>query len=136
MQTIAWQVKENTVILVHGAQEPTDAEWTRYVDELRRVIKGGGQPRVLVVTSGPGPNMRQRKQLGEVFEGVSAHTAVVTSSTVGRAIVTLIGLRNPGIRAFEPSRMDEALSYILVPESEKQQMHELVSTLRSQLTTG
>lgn len=119
MQTMAWRDALSTVVLVHGESEPTDAEWEEYVAALARRGAEGRTLRVLVVTPGAGPNMRQRKQLNDGIGRIPIRTAVVTSSGVGRAVVTLIGLRFPEIRAFEPNRLDLALQHLEVASSER-----------------
>lgn len=133
MRTIAWKIEANTVVLVHGANDPADPEWTEYLEALRAGIHRGERLRVLVVTPGSGPNMRQRKELNEVFQGMSTPTAVVTSSTVGRAVVTLLALRNPDIRAFEPGRMSEAFEYLSIPPPQRERLQALVDTLRAEV---
>lgn len=133
MRTIAWREVAGTVVLIHGESDPTDAEWAEYLAALRRRLEQGPAFRALVVTPGSGPNMRQRKQLNEVFGGQAAQAAVVTASAVGRAVVTLLGLRNPGIRAFDPDHLDDALAFLALPSDDRARMRLVVSELRRQV---
>jgi predicted Abi (CAAX) family protease len=135
MQTMAWQAVDDVLILVHGAQEPVDAEWDQLVEAARKYAASAGRLRSLVVTPGPGPNMSQRKRLNAVTDGQPIPAAVVTDSMVGRAIVTLVGLRNPAIRAFEPQRLDQALEYLGVPSQSQARIREAVQALKQRVGT-
>lgn len=133
MRTIAWQAVDDLFILVHGAADPVDAEWDQCVQAARQTALTHGRLRSLVVTPGPGPNMVQRQRLNAVTDGAPIPAAVVTDSLVGRAIVTLVGLRNTAIRAFDPTRLDDALTYLEEPSAKQPRVREAVQALRKQV---
>lgn len=135
MQTMAWSDCGGIFVLVHGEQEPADAEWNRYVEALERSIESSGKFRALVFSPGTGPNMRQRRQLAALTEQqrVPYRSAVITPSTVARAIATLIALRTPDIRAFDPSQLDDAFEHLELTEMEKNTVRGSLNTLRRQM---
>jgi hypothetical protein len=130
MATIAWREEAGTMVLAHGAENPADAEWTEYIAALNKFVEARGQVRALVVTPGTAPNMGQRKQLNDLTRSKPIPTAVVTESTVGRTIVTLLTFGNPAIKAFDPGRLDEAFAHLDIAPAARPRVRAVVSDLR------
>lgn len=122
------------VLLVHGAEAPTDAEWAGFL----RACEGWMSEVIgyLVVTDGGGLTGSQRRALREVVErhaGTPFRTAVVSSSLLVRGIANAIHLFNPRIQAFGPHALAEALAYIRAPGVDPRACLAEVELLRGRL---
>jgi hypothetical protein len=95
-------------ILVLGDKNPTDGEWSEYLDFLRKHLVPGVEPRLIVKTNGGSPSPAQRKLLNEVTKDYakSAKIAVLTGSTIARGAVTALSWFTPGYAAFNPADID------------------------------
>lgn len=114
MATLQFDIVESVAVLVHADVDPADAEWTRYVERLGDADCSG----ILVLSDGASPSAAQRRQLVDRLEAngrrINTQTAVLTGSLISRGVVTALSWFAPQIRAFEPSRLDEALGYLEV----------------------
>jgi hypothetical protein len=101
------------LLLVHGADTPTDREWDDYLRDAEQWLpETTGQ---LVLTDGGGPTSGQRRALKEMLSRIghpAFRTAVLSSSLLARGIVLAINLFTPRIRAFQSDATDEALDYV------------------------
>lgn len=123
-------------VLVQGERDATDEEWSRWVDF---VVRGGNDLerniRVLVVSAGGSPTPKQRARIHEVMPkmGGGVPTAIVTSSRIGRVVVSTMALFNSEVRAFAPSELDRALAYLGVPDASQPALRALVARLHTTL---
>jgi hypothetical protein len=121
------------VLLVHGPSTPAAAEWTRYVLALEAIGKEQPQVTLLVVAEDTGPSSAQREELARhAPKGI--RTSVVTTSTIARSIVTLIGWIDAGIRAYAPAQIDEAFKHLAVPPDRRPAVLRQVAAMRAQLS--
>ncbi len=88
------------IILVHGADPPTDLEWATYVREfVKHDAKG---QRNLAFTDGGAPSGAQRKQVNDFLKGRASPAVVVSASYMVRGVVTALSWFNPQVRAYAP----------------------------------
>lgn len=136
MSTLAFDRLGNCFLLVQGERDASDDEWSRWVEF---VMRGGKELerkiRVLVVSSGGSPTPKQRARIHEVMPGMGGGvpTAIVTSSRIGRIVVSAMALFNSEVRAFAPSELDRALAYLGIPETERPMVRALVGRLHATL---
>ena len=80
-----------TLVVVHGARHPTDADWMIYLEALRQNV--ATLEAQLIVTDGGSPTTAQRRAslelAGDQWERLPP-TAVVTSSVLARGAVTAL----------------------------------------------
>jgi len=124
----------HTLVVVHGATHPNDADWEIYLDALRRNLALVHSQ--LVVTDGGSPNSAQRKASLEVAAGrwdKTPPTAVVTSAVLAHGAVTALSwFLKDRIRAFARAEFDEACEFIGA-SSEKAVLREATTRLRGTL---
>ena len=122
-------------VMVSGRENPSDAEWDRYVDFLEAMGTPGPSARTLAVTAGGAPSSAQRvrleKRIGEARKG--SKLAVVTGSTFARGILNGWALVRPGYRAFAPDKLDEAMRFLDVPAGSVPEVEGLVWQLQAEL---
>lgn len=97
---------------VHGAQNPSDEEWSRHCAHIARVRHENRG--VLVYTQGGGPSSKQRQQMRTALHDTPAPpTAILTDSTFVRGLITSLNwfLGNQ-VTAFEPAELERALGYL------------------------
>lgn len=112
--TFVYAPEGDLMVTVHGALPPTDEEWRAYLEFSRTCV--GRVTRSLVVSSGAGPNGRQRTMLMKEFpEFAPVPVAIVSASSMTRGIVTALSWFGKKIQAFEPSQLPGALEYLGVP---------------------
>jgi hypothetical protein len=120
------------MVFVHSEQSPSNDEWSSLMDVFRNATNLK-RVRVLVFTYGGAPNARQRAELNEVLRDVRPPVAVVTPSTLARAVCTAIGWFNPGIRPFAPEELERAFDYIDANEADRKVLSRLLRELRLEL---
>ena len=111
------------MVLVLDRRDPIPEDWSTWVETYSAAGVEHGVRRLLVVSSGGGPNARQRKELvtrvvarlGHVAEEYT--TAVCGNSPIVRSITAAIGWLSGahGMRSFADERRDEALAFLKVP---------------------
>lgn len=108
-ETIRFEKVGRVMVVVHSEQEPSHAEWQRYLDYRR------AEPRctsVFVYSIGGGPNARQRQSLADTAPGLLLPAAVVTPSRVTRAIGVAASWFNPHIQVFSPGYLADAFVHL------------------------
>jgi len=133
-RNIGVEMVGHTLVVVHGATHPSDADWAIYLDSLRQNIDTIHAQ--LVVTDGGSPNSAQRKASLELAEGRwerTPPTAVVSSSVLARGAVTALGwFMKDKIRAFSQGEFEEACVFIGA-RAEQTALHDVVARLRAAL---
>jgi hypothetical protein len=123
-----------TLVVVHGATHPSDADWEIYLQALRQNM--ALLEAQLIVTDGGSPNSAQRRASLELARGQWERmppTAVVTSSVLARgAVKALSWFMKDRIHAFSPAEFDEACVFIGA-KSETALLREVAARLRATL---
>lgn len=133
MPTLLYRSIGSLVLLVHAPVPPAPDEWTQYVSDLESV--GRNYPEdvtLLVIAEGSGPSAAQRDEL-RIHAPRKLRTSVVTTSTVARTIVTLLGWVTPTIRAFAPANMDSAFDYLSISPEARPAILRQLAALRAQV---
>ena len=131
-RTMAHTVEGQLVLVVHGEPPPTDDEWLGYLDTLKMLLEKGPIEQ-LIMTTGGGPNVTQRKMLNEAIRGRPNRVAVSTGSTMVRGMVTAISWFNPQIAAFAPDQLAHAFDYLSVPREKVPMLMASVRELHNRL---
>ena len=132
--TCAFERCGRTLVLVHSASAPTDAEWDQWLDRMSY----SDWDRLLVWSRGGAPTARQRAATAEFWRGRTPHPmAVVTASRIVRGAVTafswLLGNR---AAAFDPSRYVDAMDFLGIPTAEQERCLAVSQRLRAMVTGG
>jgi hypothetical protein len=109
-----WGEKCDVAIAVHTEQPPSDGEWDGWIELCARQTPD--RLGFLIFSDGGGPSSVQRSKLSRIPELKKIPSAVVTSSAVGRGIVTAVSWLGTKVRAFAPVNLRDALDYLRVPE--------------------
>lgn len=123
------------LVLVHGVQNPSEAEWNAYVEYARAGIYGDKPlTRLLVTTLGGSPNASQRRALLIAGGSKLVPTCVCTDSTVARGVITAIGwLASAPVHALSLGDIEPALHLLDVPAQHHPAVIAVVQRLQSQL---
>jgi hypothetical protein len=102
------------IFAVANERAPEPADWEVYMTQLAEAFtEADGHPVKLVIFAGGGvPNASMRLKLREVVASRPLRTAVVTDSSVVRAIIGVFSLFVAGTRPFSPSDWRAALDYV------------------------
>ena len=108
------------MFLVCGEQNPSDDDWTEWIDAYENGAVEHGVRTLLVLSRGGGPNARQRKQLvARMVAGVNdaveeLRTAVCGDAAAVRAITNAIGWLSgtPHMKSFGYEARQKALQYL------------------------
>jgi hypothetical protein len=117
----------SVLLLVQGAESPTEAEWSECLDVLRPFVDSA---RVLVVTDGGGPNPSQRRRLSELIDGNPMRAAIVTDSIKVRFIVSSVALFIQRIRSFAMNEMAAAFRHLDLNSVEIEQITQAIEDMR------
>jgi hypothetical protein len=132
-KTLAYGVTAECLIVTGAIQPYADEEWDRciaFVDEYARATR---RPRLLVVTDGGGPTIKQRRSLDGLLDAHrrTARVAVLTPSTTARSIVTALSWFIPIYRSFAPDDLAGAISFLELPPGVIPDIRRLMGELRS-----
>jgi hypothetical protein len=131
MKTLAIRVIDRLFVVVYGTANPTDAEWTEYLQLVDR--HGVDRTMQLIFTDGGQPSVEQRLALRELLRGRTVPVAVVSDSLRARGTATALSWFNIKIRAFSPSALPDALAYLEIPASRLVLIEGIVAELRTGL---
>src|SRR5512147_1959684 len=103
-----------TMLSVHDHRDPSDADWTEYVEAYEAAARDHGVRGLLAVSRGGGPNARQRKHVVDRLGRYGyIKTAVCSSSAIARGITTAIGWLTPAqLKGFGYAERDAALAWL------------------------
>jgi len=120
------------MVFVHSEQAPSNAEWSSLMDSFRTATNWR-RIRVLVFTYGGAPNARQRAELNDVLRDVRPPVAVITPSTLARAVCTAIGWFQPRLRAFPPDEIESAFDYLDANEADRGILSRMLREMRLEI---
>lgn len=123
----------NTVVGLHGEDNPDDADWNAYLDAGRRILQEHEQLRVLAFSLGGGPNSTQRSMVNDMFKDRPQQVAVMLDSRLARGAVTALSWFNPKIKAFNLEQLDEACSHLGLSAEQTQAVQASLESMRSRL---
>ena len=130
MRNMVCKVVGSLGISIHTPDNPSNEEWDEMVKCVKQ-CKDLSTFRGISFTDGGSPSPAQRKKTNDVLAGRVVPTAVVTSSSLARGVVTAMSWFNPMLKVFPPDKLDDALRYLQVRDSEykviKLEIRELVS---------
>lgn len=107
------------LLLFQAAEDPSNEEWERCLDLLRRFEGELDQIRVLVMTRGGGPTPYQRKLLAEVLGKAKIRVAIVTDSMKVRMVTSTVAFIIPRIRSFAWDCLHEACAHLQLSLAEQ-----------------
>ena len=131
MSNLAVTVVDRLFIVVCGAGGPSNAEWAAYLYLVRR--NGVDRTMQIVVTEGGGPTPPQRRELDDLLAGRVMPVAIISNSILVRWRVLLLACFGRQTRAFRPSNLREALSFLEIPVSRAGLIKREVCRLRQEL---
>lgn len=115
-KTVLVRVLEGDIVVaVYGESAPLDEEWKEYLAVLRPLSE---TYRMVIFSAGGGPSTMQRRDLEAATRNHKSRVAVVTSSRTARGIVTAISWFNREIKAFAPSKHQDAFTYLELAPNE------------------
>jgi hypothetical protein len=94
------------------AENPTEAEWDRFLELLRAARPQFEQLKILVATEGGGPSTLQRERLEKALAGKPVRVAVVSDSVKVRFITSMIALFHKELRSFLKSEFRRACAHL------------------------
>jgi len=115
------------IILCHGRQHPTNAEWAPYVQLLSDTFTKDVDARVLVITEGGHPSREQQAEMNAALRSASARVAVISPSVVARFVTSILVMTNPGIRCFSPEQRHEAYAHLGFSASRASQIDKMAA---------
>jgi hypothetical protein len=133
MKTMLHEVRGSMMINVQGDMPLADADWDEFL------AAAAAAPRLtayFISADNYGPDARQRAKLATLPHLYPLPKAVVTTSLAVRGIVTATSWLGTNIRAFAPSRVDDAFDYLGVARPNRAALLECVALLKTRLAGG
>lgn len=124
MATIAFEaVSEDLVVFLGANTTWLDDDWLEYIRFLQPIAQHSRESQralgILVFAEGTSePNAKQRASLVETNRGVTTRTAVMTSATAARLIMTAFGWLGYPMSGFAPTDVAGAASYLRLTSAE------------------
>lgn len=120
------------VVSYQTVDDPTDAEWERWLDAADSLLEKVGHMRLLVVTDGGRPNGKQIERL-RVRKRGNPLTSIVSPSMTLRFVVSAVGLLNPAVRCFTPDQRTGAYAHLGLTPIEQRFVEAALARLRGQV---
>ncbi len=131
MKNMAVKVVDRLFIVAYGAASPTPEEWADYLELVAH--HGVDRTAQLIWTAGGEPTPAQRDKLNRLLAGREVPVAVVTGSARVLLTVTALSWFNRGIRAFRPSGLYGALTYLEIPTTRGPLIERELNKLRDEV---
>jgi hypothetical protein len=123
-------VDPNFLLTIHSKNHPLDSSLEALTEFLTSNKSRLSSMHVLALSDGGGPSSSQRKRIQEVTRGASLpRCAVITTSPVGRFVVSALSLFAPNIKVFETDEMTSLLKYLSVDSALEQRLRTTLSSL-------
>lgn len=131
--TMAYSLYHSVLVAVHTKDNPTDEEWSGYVDFGRKQM--GKYTSSLVISEGGGPNATQRGAMNDLLEanGFKGKVSVVTLNRLVRGIVTALSWFNPNVKAFTTVQIPAAIEYLEIPRDHHERLMAEIKRLRDKV---
>ena len=130
--SLSFTIMENTCILIHGRQSPSDEGWREYLQAMRE-HRFTAPPRVLVFSDGSGPTPTQRQALTKSTGGHPYVCSIIAEAANIRFISASLALANPNVKSFYPNQLTEALSYLQLSPNQIKDLTQTLSALNTKL---
>ena len=134
MKNMAIKVIDRLFLVVYGAANPTDEEWSAYLALVEH--HGIDRTMQLIRTDGGEPTSVQRDKLNRLLGGRHVPVAVVTGSARVRLTVTALSWFNRQIRAFPVTGLRDAIAYLEIPASRAELIQREMTKLQEELERG
>jgi len=105
---MAWTSYRELLLVVQRPGLPAEADWAHYTEDAGRFPFVGA----LVIGEGNKLTPLQRAEVERWLKRNRARNAVVTNSTVSRAVMIALGWFGVPVKAFAPSDLMGALEYL------------------------
>lgn len=120
MRTLGWKEVHGTLLIVHAQVDPDAEDWAGL---MRAGAEMGSRMRRCLVISDVTLSARHRHEIADVTKAARTEAvAVVTSSAVGRMIVTGLGWVTGIHKGFDPHNLDAAFEFLKVTESDRREL--------------
>jgi hypothetical protein len=134
MKTMAFTIIDQLILVAYGVAAPTPEEWGTFLTLIERQgIEGTIQ---LIATEGGGPTADQRRALDVLLAGRTVPTAVVSPSAGVRGTVTALSWCGSRVKAFTPSDLRDAISFLGIPNSRAEVIERELHALQRDLDEG
>jgi hypothetical protein len=130
-KALVWRNRARFMVVVHGEQTASDAEWAAMLDDFLSEPSGA---RVLVYAGGSGaPNVQQRVRLTGVLRQRRGLVAVLTRSPLVRAVGLALRVFRPEISVFALTDVEGALDYLGAAPNERAELLRTLTELKAEL---
>jgi hypothetical protein len=123
------------MVSYQSPSNPSDTEWTSYVQAVERLYGAPHPHRYLVLSEGGHPSRAQQAQLTTATKGRTSAVSIVSSSLLLRFVGAMMGLFNPRVQCFGPEQMERAFSHIDVGPADEPKVLACLAALRAELAS-
>lgn len=130
--SLRFDIVDHVMVIVHADTPPSESDWSRLVvfrNANREKLRGN----LVVAPPRASINAAQRADVAQFMKETGTSVAVITDSALIRGVARAVGLLGLRVRAFAPSELASALSYLAVPQSRHADMLQRIEGLKTQL---
>jgi hypothetical protein len=118
MQDLLIEIQGRVAILIHNGRTFAPRDWRSILEFAQRADLP--DLRILSFTTGTANlSAAQRAELLAATGGRMPAAAVFTSSAIARGVVTALSWFKPGVKAFPPHEMEQAMRFLGLTERER-----------------
>jgi hypothetical protein len=110
MKTMTFAAEGDTMLVLHTARAPSEAEWSAWLAALSRMPKQ--KLKILVFTDGGGPTVMQRGAFLDLLGEAKPPMAYVSNSPAAKGAVTALSWFNNKVKLFAPKQLDDAYAHL------------------------
>jgi hypothetical protein len=136
-KTLSFQADGRLVVILHGAQSPSDFEWDKFLNWLRE-LGPHRERRVVIFSLGGGPDGGQRKKLTDLTKqlGEPAPAALLTSSALMQNVGKVLALFIRTMKVFPFGAEGEAFAFLGLSSDESARVGSIRALLERELGLG
>jgi hypothetical protein len=123
------------LVSYQGPQNPTDAEWSAYVEALIPLHQAPNEYRYLTFSEGGRPSSAQQGQVKAVVNGRTPAVAIVSSSIAIHFIGSVLALVNRRVHCFRPDQVERAYAHLALHPRDVPRVEAIVARLRARIAT-
>ena len=130
--SLRFDIVDHVMIIVHADMPPRDADWTR-MTVVRNASRDRLRGTLVVAPPRASINASQRADVAQFMKGTNITIAVVTDSALIRGVARAVAFLGVQVRAFTPSELTSALTFLIVPPSRHADFTRRIELMKNQL---
>lgn len=130
--SLRFDIVDHVMLIVHADVPPSDADWAR-MTVVRNASRDRLRANLVIAPPRASINASQRADVAQFMKETGITIAVVTDSALVRGVARAVAFLGVPVRAFTPSELTSALTFLMVPPSRHPEFARRIELMKAQL---